>query len=93
MTTRISELLENPAAIAKLGARSITVEEARQLATNRHRVLHDPKSREHDRRFLIGETNGGRWLTVVIEATDDPTSWMIVTAWESTEPERRLAAR
>ncbi len=90
MTTRISELLENPAAIAKLGARSITVEEVRQMTTNRHRVIRNPRAEQLDRRFLIGRTNGGRSLTVVVEATDDPTTWMIVTAWESTERERKL---
>lgn len=40
--------------------------------------------------FLIGQTNGGRYLTLVIEPTLDPTTWVVVTAWDSGPNERRL---
>jgi hypothetical protein len=33
------------------------------------------------RRLLIGRTDGGRALTLVIEQTIDPTTWLIVTGW------------
>ena len=39
---------------------------------------------------MIGRTNGGRALTLVIERTIDPTTWLIVTGWNATEVERRL---
>ncbi len=42
------------------------------------------------RSLLIGRTDGGRYLTVVIEATLDPTTWLPVTAWESTAGERKM---
>jgi hypothetical protein len=42
------------------------------------------------RRLLIGRTNGDRCLTLVIEQTVDPTTWLIVTGWASTDPERKL---
>jgi hypothetical protein len=29
-------------------------------------------------------------VTLVIEQTVDPTTWLIVTGWASTDPERKL---
>lgn len=40
--------------------------------------------------MLIGRTDGGRILTLVIEQTPDPESWLIVTGWESTAAERKI---
>ena len=34
---------------------------------------------EGERILLVGRTNGGRVLTLVLERTLDPTSWLIVT--------------
>ncbi len=42
------------------------------------------------RRLLIGRTDGGRSLTLVIEQTLDPTTWLIVTGWEATDSERKI---
>jgi hypothetical protein len=42
--------------------------------------------------LLIGRTNGGRCLTLVIEQTVEPTAWMAIIGWESTEIERTLLA-
>lgn len=55
-------------------------------------MMRNPRSRseEGDRLLLIGKTNGGRTLTLVLERTVDPTSWLIVTGWESSERERRI---
>lgn len=87
---RISELLETPAAIDKLGARGISTDDVRQLTMNRHRILHNPSGDRPDRRLLVGRTNGGRFLTVIVEETVDETTWLIVTAWVSADRERRL---
>ena len=40
--------------------------------------------------LLVGLTDGGRALTLVIERTADPTTWLIVTGWSSTVTERKL---
>jgi hypothetical protein len=40
--------------------------------------------------LLIGQMDGGRLLTLVIERTVDPTTWLLVTGWSSTEAERRV---
>jgi hypothetical protein len=43
--------------------------------------------------LLIGHTDGGRALTLVIEQTADPTTWLIVTGWGATEAERKILER
>jgi hypothetical protein len=45
------------------------------------------------RLLLIGRTDGGRLLTLVIERTADPTTWLIVTGWSSTGAERKILER
>lgn len=39
---------------------------------------------------MIGRTVGGRVLTLVIERTVEPTTWLIVTGWRSTDAERKI---
>ena len=42
---------------------------------------------------MIGTTDGGRILTLVIERTIDAATWLIVTGWSSTDAERNLLGR
>lgn len=87
----ISELLLTEAAIDKLGARGIAAEEVHQLQHNANITAHNPPSDPPDkRRLLIGRTNGGRVLTLVVERTSDPTTWLTITGWDATARERRL---
>jgi hypothetical protein len=96
MADVIHELIATDAAIDKLGRRRIGTDEAEQLPRNRHAILPNvrgqkgPRRQPLERRVLIGRTNGGRILTLVIEQTPDPESWLIVTGWESTAAERRI---
>lgn len=92
MAHTVQELLATEVAVDKLGARGIAVEEAVQLPRNEHVTIRNPHDRaeERRRRFLIGRTDGGRTLTLVIEQTADPTTWLIVTGWNSTVAERNL---
>lgn len=91
----IYELRATVAAIEKLAARGISVEEAEELPRNNHVTLRNrgrarrSARKLRNRQLLIGETNGGRTLTLVIERTNDPTSWLIVTGWTATSAERR----
>ena len=39
---------------------------------------------------MVGHTDRGRPLTLVIERTADPTTWLIVTGWGSTQAERKI---
>jgi len=88
----ISQLLATDAARVKLGARDISTAEAEQLPRNRHATARNPRGsgQEGERLILIGQTDGGRVLTLVIERTLDPTTWLIVTGWPATDRERRI---
>jgi uncharacterized DUF497 family protein len=91
MPEAIVELLVTEAAIEKLGARGITTEDARQIPRNAHAVVRNPREEPPGkRRLVVGRTDGGRFLTLVVERTVDPTTWLIVTGWESSSRERRL---
>jgi hypothetical protein len=75
MPIRVSHLDASDVARMKLGARGISLAEARQLPRNRHKT---------------GRTDGGRVLTLVIERTPDPNSWAIVTGWTASPRERKV---
>ena len=90
MASPIAELLATDVAIDKLGTRGIALNEAQQLPGNAHVTVRNPRDEAAARRLLIGRTDGGRVLTLVIEQTIDPTTWVIVTGWEATGSERRL---
>lgn len=74
----------------KLGRRGISPNEVAQLTKNRHLVLANRRSDRADRRIMLGETNGGRPLTVVIEERSERTDWLVVTGWDSDPKERRM---
>jgi hypothetical protein len=78
--------------VDKLGSRGISKAEAAQLPRNRHVTVRNPKAPlDRARRLLlIGRTDGGRPLTLVIEPTADPSVWLIVTGWPATTRERTL---
>jgi hypothetical protein len=87
--------LATEVALDKLAARGIAREEAEQLLRHRYVLVAnlrgDPlRPQRRNRRILIGTTYGGRVLTLVIEATLDPTTWLLVTGWESTAAERTM---
>jgi len=95
MPDRIAELLLTGAAREKLGRREIAVEEVQQLLDNRYVFLRAGRARRSSgelpaRRLVVGQTDGGRSLTLVVERTIDPTTWVVVTGWEATQAERRL---
>ena len=93
MPPTVNQLLFSDAATNKLGARAISREDCRQLLANGSVLAPNPHAGQPDRRLLIGSTNGGRVLTVVVEPTLDPADWLVVTGWESTERERKMFQR
>jgi hypothetical protein len=62
---------------------------------NLHRTVRNPREEMEPgrRRLLIGETDGGRVLTLVIDRTVEPTTWLVVTGWNATAAERNLLSR
>ena len=95
MADRVHQLLVTDVALDKLGARQIAAVDAEQLLRNPHVIVRNPRSPADPgkRRLLIGRTDGGRALTLVIERTADPESWLIVTGWSSTASERTMFER
>jgi hypothetical protein len=85
MPIRVSHLEASDLVRMKIGARGISVDEARQLLFNGYVARRNPRDRRPTRKrhLLLGRTNGGRALTLVVEPTIDPTTWTIVTAWEN----------
>ena len=88
----VHQLLATDVALDKLGSRGISAEEAEQLLRNRHLTVRNPRepADRGKRLLLIGRTDGDRPLTLVIERTVDPTTWLIVTGWVATEAERKI---
>jgi hypothetical protein len=78
------------AGLDKLGRRAISGDETEQLLHNDHVAVRNPGDETSSRRLLIGRTNGGRPLTLVIEETLDSTNWLVVTGWEATDSERKI---
>jgi hypothetical protein len=66
--------------------------DAARLPRNGHATARNPRGsgQEGERLMLIGRTDGGRILTLVIERTVDPTTWLIITGWPATDRERRI---
>lgn len=92
------QLLATEAALDKLGARRISTAEAGQTLWNRHVAIKNlrgslERPQRDARRLLIGRTNAGRVLTLVIEETIDLTTWLIITGWDSTRAERMILGR
>ena len=91
----IRELLATAEAVGKPGARAISIDEAQQLLDNRFVIVRNPRrdrsrAQAIARRVMIGETDGGRALTLVVERTQDPSTWLLITGWEATARERKL---
>jgi hypothetical protein len=87
----VFELLVSKVAGQKLGARNISESEAKQLPRNVHSTTRNPGSGGRARRrLLVGRTDGGRVLTLVIEQAFDHGTWLVVTGWTATASERRM---
>jgi uncharacterized DUF497 family protein len=95
MADDVRELMVTEAALVKLGARGIAAAEAEQVPRNQHATVRDPRpgAQGAGRRLLIGRTDGGRVLTLVVARAVDPTTWLIVTGWDATETERKILER
>lgn len=80
-------------AALKLAVREISAAEAEQLTDNRPLIAPNRGRRHrHARRLMIGRTDGGPVLTLVVERTLDPTTWLVVTGWNSSKRERTMLA-
>jgi uncharacterized DUF497 family protein len=87
----IAELYVFDFVVEKIARRGIRKEEVEQVRHNEVVFTRNPRSRTPDSRFMIGPTDGGRLLTVVIvpDAFDDGT-WFVKTAWDASRGERAI---
>jgi hypothetical protein len=90
----VARFIISEAALAKLARRGITPRNLRQLPGNGVVGTRNPRGRMPGSRLLIGATDGGRLLTVVVEPdpTDDAV-WHVRTAWDASPPERAIYHR
>ena len=86
----IHELLVTDVAAGKLGRRDISDEEVEQLLRNANVTVRNPGTGGTDRLLLIGRTDGGRVLTLVVEPTVEPTTWLVITGWTASDHEGRM---
>ncbi len=89
MPDEINELVMIETAVEKLGARGISEAEALQLKDNSNAIAPNPRGGK-ERRLLVGLTDGGRSLTLVIEQTLEPSSWLVITGWTAAAHERKM---
>lgn len=73
---------------AELAAHQITPYEVMQILRNRFTVRRNRRNRSGERQ-LIGETDGGRMLTIILATTTESDRWRPVAGWDSSPQERR----
>ena len=78
--------------LAEMARHHISKAEADQLILNRYIVVQNPRGRS-DSIMLIGETNGGRLVTMPLTPLDDHGLWRPATAFDASRHQRRLFQR
>jgi hypothetical protein len=89
---RVSVLVLDEHNLAEMSRHAVAATEVVQVIANRH--ITAPNSRgEPGSILLIGETDGGRLLTIPLAPTDDPTAWRPATAFEASRHQRAVFRR
>lgn len=90
----VARMIFSATVAAKLARRGIDPDEVGQLPANGAQSARNPRPRALGSRFLIGPTNGGRMLTVVLEPERmDEAIWHVRTAWVSSAAEQMFYYR
>ena len=74
--------------LVHLGEKGIEPEDVDAMLATRITVVRNKRERPGQYRF-VGRGRGGRFLTVVVTRTADPSRWRLVTGWDSSQEERR----
>ena len=88
----VAELITDEHNLAEMARHGVARGEVDQLVWNRNVISENPRG-ETGSVLLIGETNGGRLLTVPLAPTDDPTTWRPATAYDASRHHRSLFDR
>lgn len=75
--------------IEHLARHGIVPEEVEQITGNEYVTARNRRDSQN-RICMIGRTDGGRMLTVVLEATYDDGIWRPITGWNATSAERGI---
>jgi uncharacterized DUF497 family protein len=75
-----------------LAEHGIRLADVWEVIYNRYIETHNPQEGE-ERVLVIGETNGGRIVTVSLAPTRDPGTWRPVTGWPAEDNEIKLFHR
>jgi uncharacterized DUF497 family protein len=89
---RVSILVLDEHNLAEIARHGVSAAEVVQVIANRH--ITGPNRRGAPGSILlIGETDGGRLMTVPLTPTEDPTTWRPATAFEASRHQRTLFRR
>ncbi len=88
----VAELILDQHNAAEMARHGVLRDEVEQVKWNRKVVVPNGRG-EQGSVLLIGETDGGRLLTVPLAPTDDPTTWRPATAFDADRHQRWLFDR
>src|SRR5690348_5387672 len=88
----VSDLIFDEHNEREMARHGVTWDEVEQVRENRDVILRNPRG-EHGSVLLVGETDGGRLLTVPLAPTVDPTAWRPATAFDAGRHHRALFDR
>lgn len=88
----VAELIFDGHNEAEMARHGVVSDEVEQLKWNRKVVSDNPRG-EVGSVLMVGETDGGRLLTVPLAPTDDPTTWRPATAFDAGRHHRALFDR
>ena len=86
---RISALILDEHNLAEIARHGVSGAEVLQVIWNCHLTARNPRG-EPEGILLIGETDGGRVLTIPLAPTDDPSTWRPATAFDASRDQRSL---
>jgi hypothetical protein len=75
-----------------MGRHRVSKAEVEHVVANRHITAPNPRG-EPGSILLIGETDGGRVLTVPLAPTNDPATWRPATAFDASRHQRTIFRR
>lgn len=88
----VSTLIVDEHNLAEMARHGVSAAEVVQVIANRHVTAPNARG-EASSILLIGESDGGRLLTIPLAPTDDPTTWRRATAFDASRHQRAVFRR
>lgn len=86
---RVSAVVLDEHNLAEMARHGVSESEVLQVMWNRHLTARNPRG-EPGGILMVGETNGGRVLTIPLAPTDDPSTWRPATAFDASRDQYNL---